>query len=262
MFLNFRVSVLDHAIATIEHLEILGSKVSLTNYETALVMFENWIKENSRRYVCVANVHTVMLGTENPAFRKITNNADMVTPDGQPVRFVANMKGAKLQDRVYGPTLMEKTCESFQEGYSHFFYGGAPSVPEKLKEAFGFRYPKINIVGTYSPPFRPLTDTEDNEIMDMINTLNPDFLWVGIGAPKQEFWMAEHVGKVNAGVMLGVGAAFDFHTGTVSQAPSWMQKIGLEWAYRLSRDPKRLWYRYLYYNPLFVWKVFRELGGR
>ena len=246
-------------ITTIEHLEILGSKVSLTDYETALITFENWIRENSHRYVCVANVHTVMLGTESPAFMQITNRADMVAPDGQPLRFVANMKGAKLKDRVYGPTLMEKACERFQEGYSHFFYGGRPGVPEKLKDAFGFRFPKINVVGTYSPPFRRLTDSEDNNIIELINRVNPDFLWIGLGAPKQEFWMAEHLGKVNARIMLGVGAAFDFHAGTVCQAPLWMQKRGLEWLYRLTRDPKRLCYRYLYYNPLFVWKVLKEI---
>ena len=249
------------SITKIDHIEILGSKVSLLDYETALITFENWIKENPNRYVCVANVHTVMLGAENDAFMRITNEAGMVTPDGQPLRFVANLKGAKLEDRVYGPTLMEKACERFQEGYSHFFYGGGSGVPERLKDAFASRFPKINVVGTYSPPFRPLTDKEDKNIIALINRANPDFLWVGLGAPKQEFWMAEHMGKVKARVMLGVGAAFDFHAGTVSQAPFWLQKIGLEWAYRLSRDPKRLWYRYLYYNPLFIWKVFRELRG-
>lgn len=197
----------------IEHIHILESKVSLIDYAIALTTFENWVTGKSHRYVCVANVHTVMLGTENPAFRKITNGADMVAPDGQPLRFVANMKGAKLKDRVYGPTLMEKTCERFQEGYSHFFYEGVPGVPEKLKDTFRFRFPKINVVGTYSPPFRRLTDSEDNNIIELINRANPDFLWVGLGAPKQEFWMAEHAGKVNAGIMLGVGAAFDFHTG-------------------------------------------------
>jgi len=242
-----------------EHTYILNSKVSLIDYESALATFERWIKEKSNRYVCVANVHTVMMGSEDPAFQKMTNAADMVTPDGQPLRWVANLKGAKLKDRVYGPTLMEKTCERFQEGYSHFFYGARPGVPEKLKEVFTLRFPKLDVVGPYSPPFRPLTLDEDKQIINRINRMNPDFLWVGLGAPKQEFWMAEHLGKVNARIMLGVGAAFDFHAGTVSQAPAWMQKRGLEWLYRLSHDPKRLWYRYLYYNPLFVLRVLREI---
>jgi len=251
----------DIPITTMKSIEILGSKVSLIDYKTAIVTFENWIRENSQRYVCVANVHTVMLGTEAPAFRQITNKADMVTPDGQPLRFVANMKGARLKNRVYGPTLMGKTCERFQEGYSHFFYGGALGVPEKLKDIFRARFPKINVVGAYSPPFRPLTKSENIDVIKLINRANPDFLWVGLGAPKQEFWMYEHLGKVNARIMLGVGAAFDFNSGTVSQAPSWMQKYGLEWAYRLTQDPKRLWYRYLYYNPLFVWKILKEVRG-
>ena len=243
-----------------EHTYILTSKVSLIDYETALATFERWIKRKSYRYVCVANVHTVMMATEDPAFQKVTNGANMVTPDGQPLCWVANLKGARLKDRVYGPTLMEKTCEQFQEGCSHFFYGAGPGVPEKLKEVFTLRFPKLNVVGTYSPPFRPLTPDEDKQIINRINRLNPDFLWVGLGAPKQEFWMAEHLCKANARIMLGVGAAFDFHAGTVSQAPAWMQRLGLEWLFRLMREPRRLAYRYLIYNPLFLILVFMQLS--
>ena len=243
-----------------EHIYVLNSKVSVIDYESALAALERWVKEQSTKYVCVANVHTVMMGIEDPVFQKVTNGADMVTPDGQPLRWVANLRGAKLKDRVYGPTLMERTCERFQEGYSHFFYGAGPGVPEKLKEVLALRFLKLNVVGTYSPPFRQLTPDEDEYITNMINRMNPDFLWVGLGAPRQEFWMADHLGKVNARIMLGVGAAFDFHAGRVSQAPGWMQRHGLEWLFRLMMEPRRLAYRYLIYNPLFLILVLMELS--
>ena len=247
-------------MALVENIYVLNSKVSLIDYESALATFERWIKEKSQRYVCVANVHTLMMGTEDPAFQKVTNDADMVTPDGQPLRWVANLRGAKLKDRVYGPTLMEKTCQRFQKGYSHFFYGAGVGVPETLKEVLTCRFPKLSVTGTYSPPFRRLTPNEDEQITNKINTVNPDFLWVGLGAPKQEFWMAENLGKVNARIMIGVGAAFDFLTGRVPQAPPWMQRHGLEWLFRLMKEPRRLAYRYLIHNPLFLVLVLLQLS--
>jgi N-acetylglucosaminyldiphosphoundecaprenol N-acetyl-beta-D-mannosaminyltransferase len=186
--------------------------------------------------------------------RAIHNAAGMVTPDGMPLVWISRATGFHHVERVYGPDLMLACCEVSQTaGYRHYFYGGAPGVPERLAERLQSRFAGLKVVGSYSPPFRALTPVEDASVVDQINRAGPDIVWVGLSTPKQERWMSEHRGRLHAPVLIGVGAAFDFHAGLKQQAPGWMQRSGLEWLYRLCQEPRRLWRRYLRNNPLFVW---------
>ena len=176
-----------------------------------------------------------------------------------PLVWLSRARGFGYVNRVYGPDLMLALCErSLSKGYRHFLYGGAPGVPEKLAENLKRRFPGLDVVGTYSPPFRPLTHEEDERVVRMINEAGPDIVWVGLSTPKQERWMAGHIGRLEAPVLIGVGAAFDFHSGVKRQAPRWMQRSGLEWLFRLLTEPRRLWRRYLIYNSLFVWNLMKE----
>jgi N-acetylglucosaminyldiphosphoundecaprenol N-acetyl-beta-D-mannosaminyltransferase len=185
--------------------------------------------------------------------RRIHNDAGLVTPDGMPLVWISRLLGRKRTRRVYGPDLMHKmTAISAQRGYRQFYYGGAPGVAEKLRCTLTDTYPTLHVVGTLCPPFRELTADEDREVVATINAARPDFVWVGLSTPKQEFWMADHVGIIDAPVMIGVGAAFDFLAGTKRQAPVWMQCAGLEWMFRLCSEPRRLWRRYAYIVPGFL----------
>jgi N-acetylglucosaminyldiphosphoundecaprenol N-acetyl-beta-D-mannosaminyltransferase len=191
------------------------------------------------------------------------NAADLATPDGMPVVWIGKLMGYKNIRRVYGPELMQKICEISQnKGYSNYLYGSSPEVLKKLRDRLNKLYPGINFKGVFSPPFRQLTSEEDDKIVGDINNASPDIVWVGLGSPKQDLWMHEHRNKINAPVMIGVGAAFDFVAGTKPQAPRWMRKVGLEWFFRLMTEPKRLWRRYLVDNTLFVWYVGGELVQR
>lgn len=188
--------------------------------------------------------------------RQTVNRAGLATPDGMPLVWLGRWWGHRDVTRVYGPDLMLAVCEnSIEPGYSHYFYGGAAGVPELLATKLQQRYPGLKIAGTYSPPFRPLSPAENSQIITQINQAQADIIWVGLGTPKQDLWMAAHRHQLTAPVLIGVGAAFDFHTGRIPQAPSWMQQNGLEWLFRLWQEPKRLWYRYLVYNPLFIMLV-------
>jgi N-acetylglucosaminyldiphosphoundecaprenol N-acetyl-beta-D-mannosaminyltransferase len=241
---------------------ILGVGVSQINMKLCLEKINHWILTNERQYVCVANVHTIMESTRDKRLRMVNNNAGMVTPDGMPLVWVNHWMGNKVVTRVYGPDLLFAACErSLETGWSHFFYGGTEEVVQNLTKNIYQRFPGIKIVGYSSPPFRKLTSSEDDFDVNRINTSGADILWIGLGAPKQEYWMAEHLGRIKAPVMVGVGAAFDFHAGVKKQAPLWMQRSGLEWLFRLVSEPKRLWKRYLYNNPLFIWSVFLQLSG-
>jgi N-acetylglucosaminyldiphosphoundecaprenol N-acetyl-beta-D-mannosaminyltransferase len=233
--------------------DILGVRVSAIDMRMALRTIDEWVSLRQQRYVCVATVHSVMGAQEDPGFRTILNSAGLVTPDGMPLVWLCRRRGFPRTDRVYGPDLMLAACEAFlRRGTRHFFYGGAPGVPEELTERLRSRFPDLVVAGSYSPPFRPLTPDEDDEVTDGINATNPDIVWVGIGNPRQEYWIAEHVGRLSAPVLIGVGAAFDFHAGVKKQAPRWMQRNGLEWLFRLAAEPRRLWRRYLVYNTWFV----------
>lgn len=232
---------------------ILGVGVSAINMNTAVAKISQWIAQDSRQYVCVSNVHTVMECRRDRRLRAIHNRAGMVTPDGMPLVWISRLSGKSHVSRVYGPDLLLAICErSLQTGWSHYFYGGSPEAASRMKDRLADRYPGLSIAGYDSPPFRPLTRAEDQAAVDRINVSGADILWVGLGAPKQEYWMADHLERIKAPVMIGVGAAFDFHAGTKRQAPLWMQRNGLEWFFRLCSEPQRLWKRYLINNPLFI----------
>lgn len=241
------------------HINILGLNISTLSMAETIDTIERWIREVKSRYVCACPVSTIIKCQHDKDFLEIVNSAGLATPDGMPLVWLSKLKGNRNAERVYGPDLMLAFCKLAQSrGYSNFFYGGKESVPEKLAMNLQQKFPRLKISGTFSPPFRELTDQEDNQIVEMINRAKPDVVWVGIGSPKQERWMAQHLDKINAAVMIGVGAAFDFISGTKKQAPKWMQKSGLEWMFRLITEPKRLWKRYLFGNPKFIYLLIKE----
>jgi N-acetylglucosaminyldiphosphoundecaprenol N-acetyl-beta-D-mannosaminyltransferase len=231
--------------------------------EIVLRTIEDWISRREPHYVCVTPVHAVMESQRDKELRRIHNAAGLVTPDGMPLVWLSRLMGFPNVERVYGPDLTLAMCErSIKPRYQHFFYGGGPGVAEKLVLRLRSRFPGLKVCGTYSPPFRPLTLEEDRAIVAEINATKPDIVWVGISTPKQQYWMAEHVGQLSAPVLIGVGAAFDFHAGIKRQAPRWMQKIGLEWLFRLLSEPRRLWRRYLIDNPWFLWLMLLQALGK
>jgi N-acetylglucosaminyldiphosphoundecaprenol N-acetyl-beta-D-mannosaminyltransferase len=228
----------------------------------ALATIEDWIARHDRQYVCVSGIHGVMESQRDDQLRAIHNAAGMVTPDGMPLVWLSRMSGFHHVERVYGPDLMLACCErSERTGYRHYFYGGGSGVPGRLAERLQSRYPRLEIAGGYSPPYRPLTMAEDDDVVRRINAANPDIVWVGLSTPKQERWMFDHRERLKAPVLIGVGAAFDFHAGLKRQAPRWMQDHGLEWLFRLREEPRRLWRRYFRNNPLFVWCVLLQSLG-
>ena len=231
---------------------ILGVGVSAISLTQALVIFDAWIASGEQHYVCVTPVHGIMDCQPDPDLRRIFNASGLTTPDGMPLVWLLRLMGHKHVTRVYGPDLMLAVCEhSVGRAYRHFFYGGGPGVAERLADRLQARVPGLEIAGMFTPPFRPLTPDEDRDVVQKVNAASPHLVWVGISTPKQERWMAEHLGKVRAPVMIGVGAAFDFLSGAKRQAPRWMQRNGLEWAFRLANEPSRLWRRYLRY-PRFA----------
>jgi N-acetylglucosaminyldiphosphoundecaprenol N-acetyl-beta-D-mannosaminyltransferase len=233
--------------------DILGVGVSAINLDDAVATIERWIGESSRNYVCITGVHGVMESRHDPRLRRIHNEAGMVTPDGMPLVWLLRLFGMSRTDRVYGPDLMRKmTAVSSLRGYRQFYYGGAEGVADKLKQVLGNAHPRLEIAGALCPPFRELTPEEDQAVIDAINAARPHIVWVGLSTPKQEFWMAKQLGRLEAPVMVGVGAAFDFLAGTKRQAPLWMQRSGLEWLFRLCSEPRRLWRRYAYIVPGFT----------
>jgi N-acetylglucosaminyldiphosphoundecaprenol N-acetyl-beta-D-mannosaminyltransferase len=233
---------------------LLGVPLAVTTYDKALDWMDATVAAGRKGYVCVAAVHTVMACQEDPELRAAVNGASFTVPDGQPLVWAMNLLGHRLPDRVYGPELMERACErAAASGTRIYLYGGRnQGALVQLTLNLRRRFPGLRIVGGYSPPFRELTPGEESQIVDEINQSRADIVWVGIGVPKQEKWMARMRERLDASVLVGVGAAFDFHAGLVPQAPEWMQRVGLEWVYRLAHEPRRLWKRYLRYNPLFV----------
>jgi N-acetylglucosaminyldiphosphoundecaprenol N-acetyl-beta-D-mannosaminyltransferase len=239
---------------------ILGVPIAAINIREAVEKIEECIQSGKQIYVTVTGVHGIMESQYHDEVKRIHRAAGMCVPDGMPTVWVGKLQGYKNMDRVYGPDLMlEVIRRSVEKGYTHFFYGGKEGVPELLTDRFVERFPLLKIVGMLSPPFGPMSEEEESKLHDLIEKLSPDILWVGLSTPKQERWMAAHVGKLNAKVMIGVGAAFDFHAGLVRQAPHWIQRIGLEWFFRLCVEPRRLWRRYLYNNPRFVLLMLLQL---
>ena len=245
-------------MAKIKYHSILGSKINVTDMDATVEDLRENLEELRGHYICVSNVHTTVMAYRDPGYRKIQNGAARNLPDGKPLSIVQRWGGHGEAGRVPGPDLMPEIFRiSQQEGFRHYFYGSRPETLEALRRSLMERFPRLEIAGMYSPPFRSLTPEEDAEDVRRINEARPDFIWVGLGAPKQERWMAAHDGKV-CGIMLGVGAGFDFHAGTVKRAPAWMQESCMEWLFRIGQDPKRLFPRYLDTNFAFLFHLFRE----
>ncbi|MFR6329490.1 MAG: WecB/TagA/CpsF family glycosyltransferase [Eisenbergiella sp.] len=237
---------------------ILGTRINITDMNKTVSYIEQHLEELKGHYICVSNVHTTVTAYRDEEYRNIQNNAVMNIPDGKPLSIVQRRSGYKAAGRVPGPDLMPEIFQlSEEKGYRHYFYGSRQETLDALKTKLTEEYPGLTIVGMYSPPFHPLTEEEDEKAIENINSCNPDFIWVGLGAPKQEKWMAAHDGKV-CGVMLGVGAGFDFHAGTIKRAPLWMQEFCMEWLFRIGQDPKRLLGRYLDTNFSVVFYLMRE----
>ena len=232
---------------------IMGVNIAAINMEWLLRYTEQHIKDLSGDYMCVSNVHTTVTAYEEPDYCAIQNGGIMAIPDGGPLSAVGRKRGYKDMSRTTGPSYMGEIFA--KKGYKHYFYGSTEQTLEKLYQKLNEQYPGIQIAGMYSPPFRSITEEEDTAIIERINQTEPDFVWVGLGAPKQEKWMAAHQGRVK-GFMVGVGAGFDYFAGNIERAPQWMQKSNLEWVYRLLQDPRRLFNRYWHTNTKFIWNAF------
>jgi N-acetylglucosaminyldiphosphoundecaprenol N-acetyl-beta-D-mannosaminyltransferase len=241
---------------------ILGVKISAIAMHEAIQQIHRWITLRERRYVNVCTVHTVMECQKDPELKKIVNRSGMATPDGMPLVWLCNYFGAKNVTRVYGPDLLLSVCaDSCGTGYRHFFYGGGPGIADGLAQGLRQRFPDLIVAGTHSPPVLAVGQIDEPRIIDMINASDVDIVWVGLGTPKQDFWVARHRPLLKAPVLIAVGAAFDFITGRIPQAPTWMQRNGLEWLFRLAKEPRRLAYRYLVYNPLFILYIVAQISG-
>jgi N-acetylglucosaminyldiphosphoundecaprenol N-acetyl-beta-D-mannosaminyltransferase len=226
---------------------------------SAVAAVEKQIRTGTPGYVCVTGVHGVMESQRDEALRQIHNRSTLTTPDGVPMVWAGRWAHAPNMGRVYGPDLMLAVLErAAAEGWTSFFYGGGDGVADELASQMRSRFPGLEVVGTHTPPFRPLTPEEDAAVIEQIRRRRPDLIWVGLSTPKQERWMADHVGRLDKGLMCGVGAAFDINAGLLAQAPQWMQRSGLEWLFRLLVEPRRLWKRYLSNNPRFVWRIIRR----
>ena len=269
-----------------EFFNVCGVRISTINLDTACEKISRWINEGKKRYICVAPVSTIVECQRDPDYLNIVNQAGMVTPDGMPLVWLGRWGGDKRIKRTYGPDLMLSLCALSQsKGYRHFFYGGTPQTCHLLERKLKTKFPQLEIVGWYSPSFIELPvnkqdsqspdsirrlgagkeklnnsvfTEERDEVLEEINRLKPDILWVGLGSPKQDYWMYHHRGKLEVPVMVGVGAAFDFLSGQKKQAPFWMQRTGLEWLFRFFCEPKRLWRRYLIGNTQFFYFLLRD----
>jgi N-acetylglucosaminyldiphosphoundecaprenol N-acetyl-beta-D-mannosaminyltransferase len=245
----------------IDRVNILGVQVSALNMALATQQIEEWIDARQPHYVCVTPAHCVMDGYHSPELRKIFNSSGMTTPDGMAIVWLLHLNGQKQAGRVYGPDLMQAICAlSPKKNWRHFFYGGAPGVADELTRNLCASNPGLQIVGSYTPPFRELTVQEEAEVTALIQETRPDILWVGISSPKQERYMKHFVDRLNVPVLIGVGAAYDFLSGRKRQAPRWIQRSGLEWLFRFANEPRRLWRRYIQY-PLFVILAVLQLLG-
>ncbi|MBP0110348.1 WecB/TagA/CpsF family glycosyltransferase [Bradyrhizobium vignae] len=250
----------------IEHMRVLGVPISIVNMAAAVSKISAWGKSGPARTVFVRDVHGLMRSLEDPILFAMHDEANMVVPDGMPLTGLARLRGYKPAQiaRTPGPDVMLAVCErSVADNTTHYFFGGKPGVAQTMAAHLKRTYPGLRIVGTFSPPmrdidgFRDLTEEELTEL-DMIKEGKPDFIWIGLSSPKQEYWMMKAKDYLDHGVLLGVGAAFDFHAGTIRRAPAFMREYGLEWLHRLLSEPRRLWRRYLVLAPMFVYRVARE----
>lgn len=238
---------------------VLAAFIDAMDWPTALAHISDWATRRESRYVCICNVHAVVTARQDADFGRVVTEADMATPDGAPVAWMLRHLGFPGQQRINGPDLMWKYCaQAATRGELIYLYGGMPETLDILQHRLAKAFPGLQVAGAYSPPFRSLSSQEDDEVVERINASGAGVVWVSLGCPKQEKWMAAHRGRVNA-VMIGVGAAFDYHAGTIKRAPKWMQNTGLEWLHRLRSEPRRLCKRYLVTNTLFVIGAAKQL---
>jgi len=241
---------------------VLKASIDVISWSQALQTMQDWASRRESRYICICNVHSVVTATRDAEFERVINEADLATPDGAPIAWMLRRSGFLHQQRINGPDLMLKYCEQAAlRGESVFLYGGTPETLQLLQSALRERFSSLKIAGAISPPFRPLTPAEDDEVIATINASKAGTVWVSLGCPKQEKWMAAHRHRIQA-VMIGVGAAFDYHAGTIKRAPLWMQNHGLEWLHRMASEPSRLSWRYLQTNSIFLFNVLRQLARR
>ena len=260
----------------IPRINVLGVGISTLTLHSAVENIFSAIARGEQGYVTVTGVHGVSESQADTELKRIHNDSLLTTPDGMPMTWLGRLRGIgpEKMDRVYGPDLMLQLLQAGQSrGLRHYFFGGAEGVAQLLEEKLSARFPGIQIVGTHTPPYRPLTDVEELRLVEELCELKPHCLWIGLSTPKQERFMAQFLSKYGRSgqpenpcipdplVLLGVGAAFDFHAGLVPQAPRWMQRAGLEWLFRLKQEPRRLWKRYFKNNPLFVWRTCLQLSG-
>ncbi len=251
-----------HTPSAPPRVNILGVGVSALNMETALQQTETLLDSGGHGYVCVTGVHGIMEAQSDKEFQDILNRSFLTTPDGMPTVWLGRLHGFKHMSRVYGPDYMLGLCErSVSRGYRHFLYGGKEGIAEQLRAELIRRFPGLRIVGTYTPPFRPLNADEEQDLRTQLELSQADVLWCGLSTPKQERFMDAYQDRLPVKLMVGVGAAFDLLSGNLSEAPDWMKKAGLQWLYRLIKEPKRLWRRYLLNNPRFTWLTFLQLTG-
>jgi N-acetylglucosaminyldiphosphoundecaprenol N-acetyl-beta-D-mannosaminyltransferase len=241
---------------------VLGVGIHAIDLPGAATVIESAVREGTKGYVCVTDVHGVMQAQRDPGFRDILNHALLVTPDGMPTVWVGRMQGNSRMKRVFGPDLMLEVCRrTAGTGVRHFFYGGKPGIAAELAEALQCRFPGLTVAGIFTPPFRPLAPSEQLALERQMEAVLPDIVWVGLGTPKQERFMAENFQRLPSKIMVGVGAAFDFHTGRLKDAPQWIKHAGLQWAHRLCQEPRRLWKRYLVNIPAFLLAISLQLAG-
>lgn len=241
---------------------VLGVRISAVNLAIAVGLAEKWIAHGNPGYVCVTGVHGVMEAYSDSEFRRILNCAIITLPDGMPMSWVGHLQGFRDMDRVFGPDFMSAMCRlSVERGYRNFLYGGQPGVAALLSKSLQTKFPGLQIVGTYTPPFRDLTLEEEQELADQVHRSRPHIFWVGLSTPKQDRFMAQYFKQLQVPLLVGVGAAFDYHTGRLHDSPDWVKRSGLQWLHRLLQEPRRLWRRYLSTNPAFLWHIACQLSG-
>ena len=246
----------------LEQVNVLGVGVHAVNMRSVASMLGARIRSGGKGFVCLTGVHGIMEAQKYPEFKAILNGSLLTTPDGVPTVWVGRWQGYSQMQRVFGPELMLEVCAmSVGKGYTHFLYGGADGVAEQLKASLLRRFPGLRIVGTYTPPFRPLNQAEKQDLYARVSTVKPDIFWVGLSTPKQEHFMARYLPLLDTRVMIGVGAAFLFHTGVIQDSPQWVKNVGLQWLHRLLQEPARLWRRYLLNNPRFICFALLQLVG-
>ena len=250
-------SQIDHGRA-----DVLSVKVSAVDMKLSLDLAERWIAAGEPGYICVTGVHGVMEAQRDPGLRHILNHSAINLPDGMPMTWLGRLQGFKRMDRVFGPDFMAAMCRiSVERSYRNFFYGGKPGVAELLAETLQRKFPGLHVVGTCTPPFRPLSSEEEASLFEQVAEARPHIMWIGLSTPMQERFMAQYAHRLHVPLLVGVGAAFDYHTGAIRDCSGWIKRAGLQWLHRLMQDPKRLWRRYLCNNPAFVWRVTCQLMG-